>query len=538
MTVAWHENAILYAVDIAAFQDSNGDGIGDFRGLTNRLPYLADLGITCLWLLPFFPSPGKDNGYDVSNYYEVHADVGSLNDFMECVHRAGELGIRILLDLVIDHTSDQHPWFQAARRDRQSRYRSYYFWADAPSPPESGHGPIFPDQEMTVWTYDEVAGQYYYHRFYRFEPDLNAFNPEVRQEFLRIMDFWLSLGVAGFRIDAASHLIEAGPHQVGPGKEDHDILKELRTYADRRRQGTVLVGEADVEPDQLTTYFGTGDELHMLYNFYLDNYLFLALAEERAEPLTHALQRLPLLPEPCRWINFLRNLDELDLERLTEREREVVYEAFAPDEDMRIFGRGIRRRLAPMVHDRRKREMVMSLLFTLPGIPLVVYGDEIGMGEDLSLPGRSAVRTAMQWAPTPNGGFSDAARERLRRPLIDGGAFGYDQVNVSDQQTDPASCLNWMKRLIAARRAYPTWGSGIYRNAEGGGSAVLVHECIGRGDRLLALHNLTGKDQPLSLPSSQIDQRVAIFSSTGHEHSDSPSLVLEPYGYRWYRVAL
>jgi maltose alpha-D-glucosyltransferase/alpha-amylase len=274
MAVAWHENAVLYAVDIAAFQDSNGDGIGDFRGLTNRLPYLADLGITCLWLLPFFPSPGKDNGYDVSNYYEVRADVGSLDDFIACVHRAGELGIRMLLDLVIDHSSDQHPWFQTARRDRQSRYRSYYFWTDAPSPPEPGHGPIFPDQERTVWTYDDVAGQYYYHRFYRSEPDLNAFNPEVRQEFLRIMDFWLSLGVAGFRIDAASHLIEPGPHQVGPGEDDHDILKEIRTYADGRRQGIVLVGETDVEPDQLARYFGRGDELHMLYNFYLDNYLF------------------------------------------------------------------------------------------------------------------------------------------------------------------------------------------------------------------------------------------------------------------------
>jgi maltose alpha-D-glucosyltransferase/alpha-amylase len=234
----------------------------------------------------------------------------------------------------------------------------------------------------------------------------------------------------------------------------------------------------------------------------------------------------------------LRNLDELDLERLTERERDVVYQAFAPDEDMRILGRGIRRRLAPMVHDRRKREMAMSLLFTLPGIPLVVYGDEIGMGEDLSLPGRSAVRTVMQWAPTPNGGFSEAPREQLRRPVIDGGAFGYNQVNVREQQTDPASWLNWMKRLIAARRACPTWGSGVYRIAEGGGSAVFVHECTGRDDRLLALHNVTGHDQSLSVPSLPIDHLVTIFSSTGHEHPDTPSLVLEPYGYRWYRVAL
>ncbi|ALA59266.1 putative Glycosyl hydrolase [Nitrospira moscoviensis] len=533
MTTTWYSNALFYAVDVPAFQDSNGDGIGDFRGLIGRLPYLADLGVTCLWLLPFYPSPGRDNGYDVSNYYEIHPDVGSLDDFTECVHRAGELGMRILLDLVIDHTSDRHPWFQAARRDRQSRYRAYYIWADAPSPPEPDHGPIFPDTEPTVWTHDEVAGQYFYHRFYRFEPDLNAFNPEVREEFLRIIDFWLSFGVAGFRIDAASHLIE------GPGsQDDHGILKELRTYADRRRPGTALLGESDVEPDRLAAYFGAGDELHLLYNFYLDNYLFLALAEERADPLVHALGKLPAIPESCRWVNFLRNLDELDLERLGEPEREAVYRAFAPDDEMRIFGRGIRRRLAPMLNDRRKREMALSLLFTLPGVPLVVYGDEIGMGEDLSLPGRHAVRTAMQWAPSPNGGFSDAPKERLRRPLLTDGPFGYERVNITDQQADPGSFLNWMKRLIAARRDCPLWGSGSHRIIDAGGPAVLAHECAGHGDRLIALHNLTGKDQPVSLPAFQTDTFVPIFHSAGDAREDAhPPRELEPYGYRWYRLA-
>ncbi len=536
---AWYLDAVFYAVDVATFQDSNGDGIGDFQGLIRRLPYLADLGISCLWLLPFYPSPGRDNGYDVADYYGVNPDLGTLDEFIECVREAESRGIRVILDLVIDHTSDRHPWFQAARRDPRSRYRRYYTWADSPSPPEPGKGPIFPDEEPNVWSFDRVAGQYFYHRFYRFEPDLNAFNPEVRDELLRIMDFWLSFGIAGFRIDAASHLIEPpGPHHAAG--ESHEILKELRRYADLRNPGTALLGETDVEPDQLATYFGKGDELHMLYNFFLDNYLFLALAEERAEPLARVLQRLPAIPEHCQWVNFLRNLDELDLERLRDTEREAVYRVFAPDEDMRIFGRGIRRRLAGMLTDRRQREMAFSLLFTLPGAPLLVYGDEIGMGEDLSLPGRSAVRTAMQWSPTANGGFSSAPREALRRPVLSGGAFGYERVNVADQSEDPRSFLHFVQRLTAARKQQSAWGTGAYQTVDVHDAGVFAHQCEGKGGgiRLVALHNLTGTPRKPVLNLGHTRPVIPVFGAGGQAPCRSGDPVeLEPYGYRWYRVA-
>lgn len=536
MPPTWYRNAVFYAVDVAAFQDSNGDGIGDFQGLMARLPYLADLGVTCLWLLPFYPSPGRDNGYDVAHYYDVNPDVGTLDAFAECVKEAESRGIRVILDLVIDHTSDRHPWFQAARRDPRSRYRGYYSWADEPSPPEPGKGPIFPEEEPNVWSYDSLAGQYFYHRFYRFEPDLNAFNPEVREELLRIMDFWLSFGIAGFRIDAASHLIEPpGPHHAAAG-DSHEILKELRRYADRRKPGVALLGETDVEPDRLASYFGDGDELHMLYNFFLDNYLFLALAEEQADPLVRALASLPSIPASCAWVNFLRNLDELDLERLTDREREAVYRAFAPDEDMRIFKRGIRRRVAPMVSDRRKRETAFSLLFTLPGAPLIVYGDELGMGEDLTLPGRTAVRTTMQWSGARHGGFSQAPRDALRRPVLSGGPFGYERVNAEAQSRDPASFLHFMRRLIAARRRCPAWGTGSHRTLDVRDSGVFAHLCESGDDRLVALHNLTGKPRRPVLDLGSPRPLRPVFGGGQDLSRSGEPIDLEPYDYRWYRI--
>src|SRR5215213_9091726 len=401
----WYKNAVIYGIDVATFQDSNGDGIGDFRGVCDRLGYLTELGVTCLWLLPFFPTPNRDNGYDITNYLEVDPRLGTFDDFIHLVHRAGERGIRVLIDLVMDHTSDQHPWFQAARRDRGSRYRRYYEWSDAPSPADPDKTNIFPGEETSVWTYDAIAGQYYFHRFYHFEPDLNVMCPEVQEEIERVIDYWLSFGIAGFRVDAVSHMIES-PHKEDNASLVHDphrVLRELRAYTAGRRPDAVLLGEADVEPGQLKSFFGDGDQLHMLYNFLLNNYLFLALAQQRSAPIARALRLLPPVPPSGQWVNFLRNFDELDLERLTEEERQAVYHAFAPDPEMRIFGRGIRRRLAPMLNDPRRVLMAYSLMMSLPGSPLLMYGDEIGIGEDLSLPGRDAVRTAMQWSKHANG---------------------------------------------------------------------------------------------------------------------------------------
>lgn len=533
----WYKNAVFYGINVSRFQDSNGDGIGDFRGICQRLTYLADLGVTCLWLLPFFPTPNRDNGYDITNYYDIDPRFGTLQDFIELVQRAGERGLRILIDLVMDHTSDQHPWFQAARHDRHSRYRRYYEWSDAPPPMDPRHTTIFPGEESAVWTYDKVAGQYYYHRFYHFEPDLNAGCPEVRDEIKRVIDYWLSFGIAGFRVDAVSHMIES-PDSPSLRPDAHHIIRDLRAATSARRADAALLGEADVEAGDLRAFFGDEDELHLLYNFLLDNYLFLAFAQERADPITRALRLLPSVPPSCQWLNFLRNLDELDLERLTEPERQAVFDAFAPDPGMRIFGRGIRRRLAPMLVDPHRIEMAYSLLFSLPGAPLLMYGDEIGMGEDLSLPGRDAVRTAMQWCGETHAGFSEAPAEALAAPVISEGPAGYHTVNVADQARNPDSLLNAVKRLIHMRRRCPEWGLGSCEVLEIDEPSVFAHHTTWEDASLVALHNLAGKPCSVRMPFEFLQRRCTpILDSRQKGTRDPlPGIELEPYGYRWYRL--
>ena len=534
----WYKNAVIYGLDVSTYQDSNGDGIGDFPGLCRRLDYLVDLGVTCVWLLPFFSTPDRDNGYDVIDYFSIDPRLGTLEEFLTFVRGAGERGIRVMIDLVMDHTSDQHPWFQAARHDRHSRYRRYYVWTDAPPPTDTGKKNIFPGEESTVWTYDEIAGQYYYHRFYHFEPDLDVGNPEVREEVKRVIDYWLSFGISAFRVDAASHMIE--PHQAGQPVASHDphfILRDLRAFTSSRRADTALLGEADVEPAELRNYFGDGDEMHLLYNFLLNNFLFLAFATGRAEPLQRCLRLLPAIPEDAQWMNFLRNLDELDLERLSEEERDMVYQSFAPDRDMRIFGRGIRRRLAPMLGDRRRLESAFSLLFSLPGTPLIVYGDELGMGEDLSLDGRQAVRTPMQWSNGRQAGFSTASAQALPLPVVTTGPFGYRDVNVADQTTDPDSFLNWTKELIKLRRQCPEWGWGICHPIPSGELAVFAHGVEWKGRRLIAVHNLSDKAGMVRLEREPDCRLIPMLSSRGGDPPpDTLKLDLEPYGYRWYRL--
>jgi maltose alpha-D-glucosyltransferase/alpha-amylase len=442
-----------------------------------------------------------------------------------------------MIDLVMDHTSDEHPWFIAARHDAKSRYRRYYTWTDVPPPTEPGQGNIFPGQESTVWTYDDIAGQYYYHRFYRFEPDLDVSCPEVREEIKRVIDFWLSFGVAGFRVDAVSHMIES-PIPTADSSLEHDahqVLRDLRAYASSRRQDVALLGEADVEAHELGAFFGQSNELHLLYNFLLDNYLFLGLATGKAEPIERAFRLLPSIPEQCQWVNFLRNLDELDLERLTEEERELVYQAFAPDRNMRIFGRGIRRRLAPMLRDRRRLAMALSLLFSLPGTPLLIYGDEIGMGEDLSQKGRNAVRTPMQWSKERHGGFSSASKQALPSPVVGKGPFSYRQVNVASQANDPDSTLSHVKRLIRLRRSCPEWGMGIARIMHQVEPGLFVHSSEWKGEQVIAMHNLLDKRAEVHLEREPGCSLSLLLSSDDGQGLEPGRTEIEPYGFRWYR---
>ena len=537
----WYKNAIVYAVDVRRFMDTNADGWGDLAGLTSRLDYLADLGVTCLWILPFFSSPFRDNGYDVTSYYHVDNRLGTLDDFVTLLHEAGERSMRVVLDLVLDHTSNEHPWFDAARRDPNSRYRDYYSWSDQPPPVPPGEGSIVPGEENTVWTYDDVAGAYYYHRFYHFEPDLNTTNPQVQEEIERLLDFWLSFDISGFRLDAVPHVVSShGTSETEPANR-HQILKDMRSFVDERDADVALIGETDVPPEEMMDYFGEGDELNLLFNFLLNKYIFLSLAREEATPIIRALKMLPDPPHPCQWLNFLRNLDEFDLRLLPEKSWQEIYDAFAPKEEMRIYGRGIRRRLAPMLEgDQRRLKLVFSLLFSLPGTPLIAYGDELGMGDDLSQEGRDAVRPPMPWSGEKNGGFSEADPEALVQPAISSGPFRYEKVSVEAQRDDPDSFLNWVKRLIYTRRACPEIGYGTWHTMGLETDQVLALRFTWKARTIVAMHNLCSCEKVVTLDLT--DQRGRYLEELHGQGAEERveegryEVTLEPYGYRWYRL--
>lgn len=533
----WYKNTIVYSLDVETFMDANGDGIGDFQGLTQRLDHLSGLGITCLWLLPFYPSPNRDNGYDVMDYYNVDPRLGTLGDFVEFIHQARECGIHVIIDLVVNHTSIEHPWFQKARSDRHSRYRDYYVWSEQPQ--ENLSLIAFPTVEDSLWEYDDQAKAYYLHHFFKEQPDLNIANPAVREEICKIIGFWVELGVSGFRIDAASYVVEEfGMEQISQ-QDLHLFLEELRSFLTSRRGDAIFLAEANVEPDKISVYFNNGDRMQMLFNFLLNQYLFLALARQQAAPLRQGLQSLPQIPQSCQWLNFVRHHDELTLDRLSDSEQQEIFSAFAPQENMQIFGRGIRRRLPPMMQaDTRRIQLTYSLMFSLPGTPLLYYGDEIGMGDDLSLEGRTSVRTPMQWSDEPNGGFSSAEPEALTHPMIAEGNYRYQRVNVAAEQRNPTSLLNWMERIIRIRKQCPELGEGTLSFIDVDDPGVLAHCCEWQTKAVLAVHNLTDQDCTVRLKSHPDKHLTDLFGDRQYESlGDANTIFLSAYGYRWFRIS-
>jgi maltose alpha-D-glucosyltransferase/alpha-amylase len=534
----WYKNAVIYSLDLETFMDGNGDGHGDFDGLTRRLDYLQALGIDTLWLAPFQPSPNLDNGYDVFDFYGVDPRHGSSGDFVEFMCQANKRGMGVIIDLVVNHTSDQHPWFQRARR-KDARYHDWYIWSKK-RPPNWNEGMVFPGVQKSTWTLDAKAGEYYYHRFYKFQPDLNMANPEVRAEIRRIVGYWLRLGIAGFRVDAVPFILEASPLETGHREPRlrFEYLAEIRRFLQWRGGDAVLLGEANVLPKQNMKYFGDeGDGIHMMFNFFVNQHLFYTLASRDVRPLQRALRATMKIPSMSQWAHFLRNHDELDLGRLTQSQRQVVFDAFGPDPKMQIYERGIRRRLASMLADRRKIELAYSIMFSLPGAAVIRYGDEIGMGEDLSLPEREAVRTVMQWSAEQHAGFSTA--RKLFHPVISSGPYGCEHVNVDAQRRDPGSLLNWMAKMIRLRKECPEIGWGECNIIEAHNLAVLLLHFKWRDGELVTAHNFASEPQEVQFRIPQVKDTLLVDllgMTDAVPQRGRYSITLDELGYRWYRL--
>ncbi len=521
----WWKAAVFYCLDVETFFDSDGDGCGDLPGLTDRIDYLSGLGVSCLWLMPFYPSPNRDDGYDIVDFFAVDPVYGTLGDFTELIRTCRDRGIRVIADFVMNHTSDQHPWFQAARSSPDSPYRDFYVWRDE-RPAEKPGDVVFPDQETSNWAYDRKAKQYYLHKFYSHQPDLNLANPEVRDELAQVMAFWLAQGLSGFRVDAVPFLIE------GAMDDPHQILRDLRAFVNRRDGEAILLGEVNLAPQDVRTFMGDeeGDELHMALDFIGNQAMYLSLARGSAQPLAQALRDFPQIPKTASLGRFVRNHDELTLDKLSVDEREEVFARFGPEKDLQLYGRGLRRRLPSMVDgDERAIRMTYSLAFSLPGTPVLFYGEEIGMAENLDIDGRYAVRSPMQWSP--DGGFSTAAE--LRRPMVSG-AFGPERVNVAAQRRDPDSLLNWFERLIRRRRECPELGFGTMTLLETGADSVLAHRCDWDGATVVAVHELSGRPLTVELPVEDGEALVDLFNHA--EHPLPAKLSLEPFDARWFRV--
>lgn len=534
----WYKNAVVYCLDVEKYVDGNGDGVGDFVGLGRRLDYLAGLGVTCLWLQPFYPSPNRDNGYDVTDYYGIHPKHGTLGDFVEFMNHAQQIGMRVIVDLVVNHTSNEHPWFQQARKDPRSPFRDWYVWSKK-KPPGHDQGMVFPGVQKTTWTYDKIARQYYFHRFYDFQPDLDTMRPAVAREIERIMGFWLQLGVSGFRMDAVPFFISRKGAGVRP-KQDYELLHRMRDFLQWRCRDAIMLTEANVPPDESLEYFGElGDRVQMMLNFPVNQRVFYGLATGDIRPLVKALEATYRRPHAAQWVNFLRSHDELDLGRLSDAQRGRVFDAFGPTPDTQLYQRGIRRRLAPMFdNDRRKLELAFSLLFTLPGTPMLQYGDEIGMGDDLALPERECARTPMQWSDDVNGGFSTA--KRTVRPVISDPIYGYHRVNVEAQRRDPNSMLNWMERAIRLRRECPEISWGDWRILKTEAREVLAMRYDWDRHTVVALHNFSPKPRAVRLDTRELGDPVLVnllaMEDSRADESGWHQIQLDAFGYRWYRA--
>jgi maltose alpha-D-glucosyltransferase/alpha-amylase len=535
----WYKDVVIYELPVKSFFDANNDGYGDFAGLTQKLDYLQYLGVDCIWLLPFYTSPLRDDGYDISDFYTIRPELGTVEDFKHFMIEAHKRGMKVLADLVLNHTSDQHPWFQAARASKDPKVRDYYVWSDDPTK-YSGTRIIFTDTEKSNWTWDEEAQQYYWHRFFSHQPDLNYDNPEVRAEMISVMRFWLETGLDGFRCDAVPYLFEREGTNNENLPETHAYLKEIRKYIDDHYPDKILLAEANQWPEDLLPYFGDGDEFHMAFNFPLMPRLFMSLRLEDRKPVIDIINRLPQIPENCQWGIFLRNHDELTLEMVTDEERDYMYNQYAKDPRMKI-NLGIRRRLAPLVdNDRKEIELLNALLLSLPGTPVIYYGDEIGMGDNVYLNDRDGVRTPMQWNIDRNAGFSRADAARLYADVITDPVYGYEGVNVEANQRTQSSLLHWMKRMIGVRKQYPVLGRGDITFLRPANRKVLAFVRQYEGTTILCVNNLSGSAQPCEIDLSAYNGAVPVEMLGGTEFpriGELPYFVtLAPRGFYWFRL--
>jgi maltose alpha-D-glucosyltransferase/alpha-amylase len=531
----WYQTAVFYEVPVYAFRDSTGNGTGDFRGLTEKLDYLEWLGIDCLWILPFYGSPLRDGGYDVSDFRSVLPTYGDVEDVRRFLGAAHERGLRVIADMIVNHTSDQHPWFQEARLPG-SATRDWYVWSDTDRKwPEARV--IFTDTHDSNWTWDEVAGAYYWHRFFWHQPDLNFDHPDVCAAMKDVVRFWLDAGFDGLRLDAVPYLYERDGTNCENLPETHAYLKELRAMVDAEYDDKILLAEANQWPEDVIPYFGNGDECHMAFHFPVMPRLFMALAEGHATSIVDILGRTPAIPDGCQWGIFLRNHDELTLEMVTEEERAFMYRHYAPEPSMKK-NVGIRRRLAPLLDgDRRKIELLVGLLLSLPGSPILYYGDEIGMGDIHTLEDRDGVRTPMQWNSAPSVGFSEAAPEDLYLPVVASEAYGRWAVNVADQQGDPASLLTWTRDLLAARRRHPVFGTGEFVALPNANHTVFVFLRRTAAETVLVLANLSGERQRVAAdPELAGFPDEGLVDITGRPQSGGDHWLLEPYEFRWLEV--
>jgi maltose alpha-D-glucosyltransferase/alpha-amylase len=535
----WYKDAVFYELYVRAFQDTNGDGIGDLPGVCRRLEYIRDLGVNTVWLLPITDSPWRDDGYDISDHYHIHPDYGTLDDFRLLVEKAHQLGLRILVELVPNHTSDQHPWFQASHdpsHPEHARYRDFYVWSETDQRYQDARV-IFVDYEKSNWTYDPLRRAYYWHRFFSHQPDLNYDNPQVQRAMLKVIQFWIDQGADAIRVDAPPYLFERDGTSCENLPETHAYLKRLRALVDAYAPGTLLLSEANQWPEDVRPYFGDGDEFHMNFHFPLMPRLYMALAQADRTPIEEILRRTPDLPEDCQWGTFLRNHDELTLEMVTEEERQFMWDFYAPEARMRL-NLGIRRRLATLLgNDIHRIQVANSMLLTFIGSPFLYYGDEIGMGDNIWLDDRDGVRTPMQWDDSLNAGFSTAAPEKLYAPLIDTPPYGYAQLNARSQENDPDSLLSWMRTALKVRILHPAFGRGTLTMLSPEKLCILAYLRQDYKESLLVLNNLSAQHQSFQLELVAFSNHRVVDLFTGQEltttSSGSRHFELEPYGFHW-----